>query len=361
MQLKLVPPPDLRDPDDPAAQALHRDLCDVPPRKPAPHDPVRRFADDVRLMTSRGIRYWLPEGTSMADALKAAAPRLLFARGQPDLRAPAVGMVGTRRPDAYGADFAYRLGRAVAAAGCTVVSGGALGIDTEAHRGALDAGGRTTIVLGNGLVEPHPIQNRPLFDRAVAAGSAVVSEYPPEQPAMKHQFPERNRLIAALADAVVVVQAGAVSGALITAAWARSLGVPCFAVPGDAWYERSSGSLALLRQGARPLAAPADLEAVTAFAGLAHRARWPRPGARMRGLPIPWRDADAIGFLPTPCHDDRVLEALSAGLLPFDELLARTGLAAGELQAHLLALEIDGLVRRMPGGAFLATGASEDP
>jgi DNA processing protein len=351
MQQKLVAPPDLREPDHPEVVARLRDSF-------AWEDCEAGVAREVAVGQSLGARCWLPEGSVLATVLGARAPRLLFCLGAPELAAPAVAIVGTRRPDGYGLDLARRLGRAVAAAGGVVVSGGAAGIDTAAHEGALEARGRTIVVLGNGLARPHPPANQPLFDRIVSAGSCVLSEYPPTSHGFKSHFPERNRLVAALADAVAVVQARAVSGALITAEWARRLGVPVYAVPGDAWYETSAGPIDLLRRGARPLASVADLEEVPALAGMARAARWPRPGLRTPGLPPPWRGAAAADSPPvTAPLASPVLDALVDGPLDVDGLVRRTGRSAGAVQAELLELEVAGLVARMPGGLVVRTDA----
>ena len=369
MQLKLAPPLDFREPGDPEATARHLDLLtagrpstwlarlaagrDLVPREPpAPGSVEQRLRADVEMMRLRGFRYWLPDGVARLGALGACSPRLLFVHGVPDLVAPAVAIVGTRRPDAYGVDLTARIATAVAECGATVVSGGALGIDAVAHEAALDAGGRTVVVLGSGLGRPHPGASRPLFWRAAGSpGSGVVSEYTPAMPVLPAQFPERNRLVAALADAVVVVQAGAGSGALITAGWARRVGVPVLVVPGDVWYERSAGAIELHRLGARVLASPRDLAAIPALARI-NEARWPEPGTRPHGLPAGWlREAAAPAPSEAACE---VLGALAAGPLGVDELAARTGKPLGQVQARLLELEVAGRVRRLAGGLVVA-------
>lgn len=402
MQLALSSPPDLRDPGDPTASKRHlallvagaepsraigieaaRLLGDPGPPARGPGQPddraaaaaSERLAADVRRMRELGARYWLADGTPLAARLGGFAPRLLFVRGLLDLSTPAVAIVGTRHPDEYGADIARRIAAAVARSGAVVVSGGASGVDAIAHEAALDAGGRTIAVLGGGLAKPHPAACRPLFERMVTAGSCIVSEYPPSMPALRHHFPERNRLVAALADAVVVVQAGAVSGALITAEWARRTGRPLFAVPADVWYERSAGCTALLRDGAaRIFASPADLASVPALSGLAE-APWPERGHRLWGLPapwigergpppgmegLPWSGAASAAEPDIEPHRDAppspLIEALGGGVLGPDELATVTGLPAGRVQAELLALEVAGRVRRLPGGGYIALG-----
>jgi len=201
--------------------------------------------------------------------------------------APAVAIVGTRRASAEGLEVARALGRGLAAAGVTVVSGMALGIDSAAHAGALEAGGATVAVLAGGADVPYPQTKRRLYERITQAG-AIVSETPPGFRAFRWCFPARNRTIAALAQATLVVEAAERSGSLITAELALDLGRDVGAVPGPVMSWRSRGTNALLRDGAtlirdardaldlalgietadaraaaareRPVAAPADLE-----------------------------------------------------------------------------------------------------
>lgn len=196
------------------------------------------------------------------------APRWLYVRGSlPD--APSVAIVGTRTCTAYGAELAKGYGRAAASAGWAVVSGMARGIDGAAHRGALDGCGTTVAVLGSGVDVVYPRRHRGLHDEIVAAG-AVVSEFPPGTRPDAWRFPTRNRIISALADIVLVVEAGETGGALITARIALDQGVPVFATPGDVDREVSKGTNRLIRDGAFPVFDPDDLartlELVTPFA-----------------------------------------------------------------------------------------------
>ncbi|MBL6975638.1 MAG: DNA-processing protein DprA [Deltaproteobacteria bacterium] len=346
MQGKLVPPPDLRDSGD--SEARQRHLNALGP------DKARLLRAESTWMKANRCRYWIPRRGDGLDGLGDDAPSLMFLRGELDLTAPAVAMVGSRKADAYGRDMSYRLGRALGQAGVVVVSGGALGIDRAAHEGALDGGGRTLVVMGGGLAVPHPPSNLPLFDRALSAGSGLVSEHPVGKPASRWTFPRRNRLIAALSDAVVVVQAARVSGALITADWALSLERPLFAVPADAWYLESRGTIDLLRKGALPLSHPSDLAVVPGLAELARlRLKWPSPVHRPRGIKPPWKDRDGC---PVKRPDDQrspLTQALSRRPMTLDELVESTGLTAGRVQGLVLELEVGGLVSRMPGGVFM--------
>lgn len=186
------------------------------------------------------------------------APDLLFIRG--DLpTTPGVGIVGTRRCTAYGLELADAYGCAVAQAGWPVVSGLARGIDGAAHRGMVVAGGRGIAVLGCGIDVTYPREHRHLGDQILELGGAIVSEYPPGSRPDPWRFPPRNRIIAGLSAAVVVVEAAVTGGALITAVKAAEYGIPVFAMPGDVDRETSEGTNRLIRDGAFPVFDPEDL------------------------------------------------------------------------------------------------------
>ena len=186
------------------------------------------------------------------------APDLLFVRGDLPV-GPGVGIVGTRRCTAYGLELADAYGVAVAEAGWPVVSGLARGIDGAAHRGMVAAGGRGVAVLGCGIDVTYPREHRRLGDQILELGGAIVSEYPPGSRPDAWRFPPRNRIIAGLSAAVVVVEAGITGGALITAVKAAEYGIPVFAMPGDVDREASEGTNRLIRDGAFPVFDPGDL------------------------------------------------------------------------------------------------------
>jgi DNA processing protein len=186
------------------------------------------------------------------------APDVLFVRGTLP-QDPGVGIVGTRRCTAYGLEFAEAYGRAVAETGWLVVSGLARGIDGAAHRGMVSAKGTGVAVLGCGIDVTYPREHRRLGEQILEAGGVIVSEYPPGSRPDAWRFPPRNRIIAGLSAAVVVVEAAKTGGALITAVKAAEYGIPVFAMPGDVDRRTSEGTNRLIRDGAFPVFDPDDL------------------------------------------------------------------------------------------------------
>ena len=228
-----------------------------------------------------------------AGLLDIEGPPLLFVIGETSA-APAVAVVGTRRCTRYGISLAESFGAALAGAGWTTVSGLARGIDAAAHRGTLAAGGEAVAVLGSGVDVVYPQENRGIYDQIVAGRGAVISEYPPGTRPDRWRFPARNRLIAAISSAVVVVEAGAKGGALITARLAAEIGRPVFAVPGDVDRPASVGCNLLIRDGAFPALGAADLiEELGLMLGAAvppaaHGGPVPQTGWAIDDLPERW-------------------------------------------------------------------------
>jgi DNA processing protein len=246
-----------------------------------------------------------------------------------------VALVGSRATDEYGEDVARAIAAGLARAGVSVVSGGARGVDAAAHRGALEAGGHTIAVLGTGVDVCYPAEHRALYDALLTAGGALLSELPDGARGLRHHFPARNRIIAGLVDAVVVVRARERSGALITAEWARSYGVPVLAVPGDVRDDLSAGPHGLLRSGARVAASAADV-----LSGLGLDAAAPA----QRALP----GIDEVG-----AEGAALLGVLSRRPRHADEVARAAGLPPGAALAGLLALELGGLCEQRPGHYFL--------
>ncbi len=282
-----------------------------------------------------GFRFVARSDPALPPLLRAIhdPPPGLFLRGDADaalLVQPAVAIVGARACSAYGRQVARGLGRDLAGAGLVVVSGLARGIDSEAHRGALESGGTTVAVLGCGIDRDYPAANRELAGQ-IAERGLVVSEYAPGVEPAPWRFPARNRIVAGLCAATVVVEARERSGALITADFALEEGREVFAVPGEITSALSAGANALLRLGAVPLTCAQD---VLESYGI-------EPTNRLEA------DVGPAAAAVLACVRDAAASA--------DELARSTGLSAGELAAALTELELAGVVQ-MDEGVYRACG-----
>ena len=255
-------------------------------------------------------------------------PPLVYLKGTWSFDAPTVAVVGSRRAQPWALDFTHNLARALAEAGVGVISGLARGVDTAAHQGALAGGGPTLAVLGSGVDVVYPPENAEL-----AARLTLMSELPLGRGPSAGSFPRRNRLIAALADAVVIVQAPEKSGALITAALAAELGREVLAVPGRPSDWASRGSNRLLADGAGVVLEPADVFDALGLAA----------GAQDEALPEPEGDAGRLW---------RALRQRGEALP--DDLALDLGLNAAEVLGLLTRLELSGHVRALPGGRYEA-------
>lgn len=268
------------------------------------------------------------------------APILLFALGDLALVArPAVAIVGSRDHSAYGEDIAHLVAQAAAEAGIVVVSGMARGLDAVAHAAALEAGGGSIGVLGNGLGVIYPAANRALYERMAGSG-LLLTEFPPGERPQAGSFPRRNRLISGLARVTVVVEAAHGSGTLNTVDAALKQGREVMAVPGPITSPTSVGTNRLLRDGASPLLNPADLLAQypeCRGAGPAERLAAAPAAARRLERPVPIPED-----LSSPEH--RLALALQPGPQDFDGLIRLAGLTAAEALAALSGLELRGLV-----------------
>lgn len=246
---------------------------------------------------------------------------MLWARGSLALLdRPCVAIVGTRRATPYGERVARELGRVLALAGATVVSGLARGVDVAAHRGALDVGGATCAVLGTGLDVVYP-RGHAAMQRTIGERGLLLSELEPANAAHGGSFPKRNRIIAALARVTIVVEAGVRSGALITAAHAMALNRTVAVVPGPIDVPQTTGSNELLRDGAVPIVSMADAVA-------------------LMGLTAPLR----VAHLPEGGAERRLWDALGEGAADLDTLCTRASLPAHQGMAAVGELEIRGLI-----------------
>jgi DNA processing protein len=273
-------------------------------------------------------------------------PPVLYALGDVSfLTRPAVAIVGSRTATPYGLRVARRLAGDLAARGIVVVSGLAMGIDAEAHRAALECGEATIAVMGTGVDVPYPRGHVALHERMARHG-LVVSERWPGAPAHPGSFPRRNRLIAALAEVTVVVEAGPRSGALITARVAGEIGRLFGAVPGPVDVEQSQGSNALLRDGSQPIKSAEDVLGLLALV----------PDARGRAGPTHLPREGVSRERPSVSSAERkVLDVLRAGPRMTDELVTAAALAPRDVLAALASLELLGLVRAESSGLVTVT------
>lgn len=262
-------------------------------------------------------------------------PPVIYMRGdvtQED--AWAVGIVGTRAVTPYGRQVTEELATILAQNGVTVVSGLARGVDAIAHNTALKAGGRTIAVLGSGLDKIYPPEHRPLAEKIYQHG-AVISDYPPGTPPESANFPPRNRIISGLSLAVVVVEAGEISGALITADFAVDQGRDVFAVPGLVYAPQSKGTNRLIANGARILLQPSDvLEALDLTRNIERR--------------------EIRRVVPTDATEAALLSYLGALPVHVDDIRAQLNLPVEKISAALTMMELKGMVRQVGGMNYVA-------
>lgn len=257
-----------------------------------------------------------------------APPPVLYVRGNLDLQDDmAVAIVGTRRASAYGREIAHLSASEFAHNKVTVVSGLALGVDAIAHKATLEAGGRTIAVLGSGVDQLYPAQNRELAQRIIEHG-AVISEYPLGTRPEASNFPPRNRIISGLSRGVVVIEAGVQSGSLITATFAADQGRDVFAVPGSILHPGSAGCNALIRDGAIPFLSVNDVLDHLDFAQLKTQS------AVRHAVPLDPLEGELMATLShEPCH--------------VDDLVRRLSWSSAQVSSTLTMMELKGMVRHI--------------
>lgn len=262
-------------------------------------------------------------------------PPVLYARGKFEYGDDvAVAVIGTRNPTPMGAHTARELAANLSRQGLTIVSGMARGIDSEGHRGALGAGGRTIAVLGSGIDVPYPPENESLLEEIVAHG-VVVSEFPLGTEPYAKNFPARNRVISGLSQGVIVVEAAQDSGSLITAGFALEQGREVFAVPGNITNESSRGPHQLIKQGAKLIESYLDV---------------------LTELAIPYIAATENGNVAADSFssvEKQVIGVMTREPLHIDQILRRSSLAAAQVSAALVQLELKGAIKRFPGQLYV--------
>jgi DNA processing protein len=272
----------------------------------------------------------------------------LRTRGRwPPPEGPRAAIVGSRRPSPYGEAVAEQLGAHLARAGVIVISGLALGIDAAAHRGALLGGGVTVAVMGTGVDIVYPAAHSRLAEEILAAGGALVSQFPDGTTPRRHNFPARNWTMAALADVVVVVEAAQGSGALITADAALELHKEVMAVPGSVFSPLSVGTHGLIRDGAALVQNARDVLAAL--------------GATQEVLDDPLSAPKSLGIAPLPGRDGIVSHLSDVLALSAAEIARKLQLPVAEVLGRLTALELDGAVRRHHDGYVRALHKDKKP
>ena len=280
--------------------------------------------DATRKVLTLGDADYPPQLLECADP-----PLLLFAQGRLDLlRAPSIAVVGSRNPTPQGAENAKAFAGHLSRSGLTIVSGLALGIDGAAHQGALGGPGSTIAVMGTGADRIYPARHRSLAHR-IAEQGLLLTEFPLGAPPLPEHFPMRNRIIAGLARATLVVEAALPSGSLSTARSAVEAGRDVFAIPGSIHSPQSRGCHALIKQGAKLVESADDILGE-----------------------LDWQRRIEPAAAPPSTRSDALLDALGHDPATLDALSARTGLSTAELNARLLDLELDGAVARLPGGLY---------
>lgn len=257
----------------------------------------------------------------------ALPPKELYSIGiLPSERKTSVAIVGTRKPSSYGKEVTEQLAHELAKKGIVIISGLALGVDSIAHRAALEAGGTTIAVLGNGLPRIYPSTHKALAEQIVKSGGAIISEYPEGTPPIGFRFLERNRIVSGLADAIIITEAASRSGTLNTAGHALEQGKELFVVPGNITSPLSAGCNALLRQGATPVTKVNDiLESIA---------------------PELLQSQTVLALGNTP-NETIIIQLLQTGVRDGDELQQKSQLPANEFAGTLTMLEIDGVIRSL--------------
>ncbi len=326
---------------------LAKALRDGPENWPAPYDAARAW-----LQGGDGSRHVLTlDDPRFPRTLLDTAdpPLLLYAHGRLDrLEMPALAIVGSRHPTPQGRDLARDFARALGTSGYTIVSGLALGVDGAAHEGALETPCSTIAVVGTGIDRIYPARHEKLA-RRIAEHGLILSELPLGSAPLPENFPQRNRIIAGLAQGTLVVEAAVQSGSLITARMANECGREVFAIPGSIHSPQSRGCHALIRQGAKLVENAQDVldelrrsGPMTMTSG-SSSANADNDGAKAN------RKSTAPAL---PAQDAAIVDAMGFDPVDLDTILDRTGLDTATAHARLLDLELDGHVQRLPGGRF---------
>jgi DNA processing protein len=310
------------------------------------HDRSAFIRNQKRLMEKCGADFIVRGGPGYPQLLDVfeSAPPVLFVRGNAEtLSVESLAFVGTRHPSPWGVSMTRKLVAGAASAGFCTVSGMAAGIDSAAHRTAIELGGGTVAVFGCGVDVIYPSENRELAV-SIRTSGCIVSHFPMGTTCSPGNFPARNALIVGLSGATIVVEAPKRSGALITADLALRAKRPLFAVPGNADSPESEGTNALFEKGAW---------SVSRFDDILRRLKIPGRVTRPAESPQP-PETRSMKAAP-PGIAGRILDAIKSGPMQFDDLCTRTGMTASSLLTELTVLEMDGYIRQRPGKIFERT------
>lgn len=315
------------------------------------------WARELALAKKFGVEVLTPADEAYPQQLRDAPgrPLVLYVKGNvAALSKPALALVGTRRATPYGLDQAFGFARDLAEGGWMILSGLALGIDAEAHKGALAAGGVTVGVIGSGLDRFYPEENRELAREIVAKGGAVVSEFPFGRAPDTQTFPQRNHVVAALARGVIAIESPLKSGTLITTGIAADLGRTVMAVPGRVDSRSSQGCLKLIREGARLVRNARDVEEEMSELFPQSKGR----SAGRRAAPSPRPSAPPPPAAPTPppapeppfsVEEALVIRHVDVEGISIDELVRKTKLPVAKVNALCMTLRLKGRLRYFPG------------
>lgn len=280
------------------------------------------------------IKTILPQDNEFLQIITTIAltPKKLYFIGEiPTSRTPAVAIVGTRRPTAYGKEVTDHLARDLAMRGIIIISGMALGVDGIAHKAALEVGGKTIAVMAGGLDNIYPAVHKDLAVKIVKSGGAVISEYEPDVEPREFRFLERNRIVSGLSDAVIVTEAAARSGTLATVSHALEQGREVFVVPGNITSPLSAGCNNLIKQGAHPITSAEDVLEVIAPQLLNPQSILP------------------LGNNPL---ESKIIELLQSGIRDGDHLQTESNIDASSFSQTLTMMEIAGIIRPLGGNQW---------
>ena len=302
-------------------------------------DPEKQLKKEKELMGLHGIDFLTIDDPDYPESLHHIfdPPLVLYIKGHfLSYDKISLAVVGSRRPTLYGKSVAQDIAKKLAAKGLTIISGMARGIDTKAHRGALAGHGRTIAVLGSGLDRVYPPENKSLMD-AISVNGAVISEFPMGTEPYKQNFPLRNRIISGMTLGTLVIEAGAVSGALITARLALDQGREVFAVPGPINSWASKGTNGLIKQGAKLVEDEEDI-----FEEL-----MPHLGP----LILMGKNTEDVA-ITEDYGNDPILSILMDNPVHVDVLIKKTGIPASQVVSKLIQLEMEGIIRKLPGNMY---------